>query len=111
MRISDWSSDVCSSDLTVPACPSFGGFRQFRLGPGQDRLAGGQRLVQAAPGREIGRALQRLVARLGAFRQDRKGVVKGKGVSVRVGLSGTSILKQKNALSISYNRMIQLRRE
>src|SRR3546814_4875314 len=87
MRISDWSSDVCSSDLTVPACPSFGGFRQFRLGPGQDRLAGGQRLVQAAPGREIGRALQRLVARLGAFRQaaQRQDELVERGLAFRLG--------------------------
>src|SRR3546814_9076275 len=33
MRISDWSSDVCSSDLLVPARPQFGGNILRRIEP------------------------------------------------------------------------------
>src|SRR3546814_7164451 len=47
MRISDWSSDVCSSDLhrLRPACPLFGGGRQHEplgpaAGPPLPRLSG-----------------------------------------------------------------------
>src|SRR3546814_12546528 len=60
MRISDWSSDVCSSDLVLRQLHEFGGFDAERLGdavhPAEregagaafeaaDRLRGGRRLA------------------------------------------------------------------
>src|SRR3546814_15219556 len=78
MRISDWSSDVCSSDLLRA-----GGRRDRRRdAPGQRR--------GAAP-RRRGRRLRR-----GRRRTDRKSVVSGKSVSVRVDLGGRRIIKKKN---------------
>src|SRR3546814_3175349 len=83
MRISDWSSDVCSSDL-------------FEL-----RLFGNMRVDGAIsahpsasePGREsVGERVRRRLAHRAA---DRKSVVEGKSVSVRVDLGGRSILNKK----------------
>src|SRR3546814_19753698 len=54
MRISDWSSDVCSSDLTNPGervnRPDFGcGLRQLVFAPNSDALAAAtQTLVHGA---------------------------------------------------------------
>src|SRR3546814_12159404 len=77
MRISDWSSDVCSSDLNGARWP---------------RVLGGR------PGRSCqeGR-LWRHAAEAGDRRrgQDRKSVVSGKSVSVRVDLGGRRIIKKK----------------
>src|SRR3546814_12212184 len=78
MRISDWSSDVCSSDLR----------------PGNDREDQGRGTHQAArPVRARRQATGR--ARLDRRRAldrrplpDRKSVAKGKSVSVRVDLGG-----------------------
>src|SRR3546814_18135734 len=95
MRISDWSSDVCSSDL--PAQP--------------DREAD---LSQVRPGRPQARRLQgsedQIVGDLPpafsgpdpAFSfgsnssTDRQSVVQGKSVSVRVDLGGRRTIKKKN---------------
>src|SRR3546814_15900963 len=74
MRISDWSSDVCSSDLSCT------------------------RSATSTPARS-GR---RPAARRSSFRRwrrartDRKSVVSGKSVSVRVDLGGRRIIKNKN---------------
>src|SRR3546814_16208829 len=97
MRISDWSSDVCSSDL--------GDVREFAaagrgLRPhlpsrlpllGAQGYAGGQ---DAAAPRGAAQGACRPPA--GGRRADRKSVVSGKGVSVRVDLGGRRIIKQKN---------------
>src|SRR3546814_16146854 len=87
MRISDWSSDVCSSDLfgrDVTACLRGDRDRQvafFVSGVGEDR---------AGP---AGVVLPQLFD-LGVEREvDRKRVVKGKRVSVRVDLGGRRIIK------------------
>src|SRR3546814_17113394 len=99
MRISDWSSDVCSSDLAVA---------QGRGGRSEPRGAGDEApaAAAAAGGDARGRSAahgagpagaRRLRARepAGAARQDRKSVVWGKSVSVRVDLGGRRIIKQK----------------
>src|SRR3546814_2162986 len=102
MRISDWSSDVCSSDLLdAESTPE-------ALGKptGQDASLGkatfvGQLGVREA--RERARALVRSAcARLDIFgekadllRQDRKSVVSGKSVSVRVDIGGRRLIKKK----------------
>src|SRR3546814_11080091 len=96
MRISDWSSDVCSSDLEVLerrvfVAPLIGigqGAVQglFQIG-GEHR--GGLLLFQGALQRVLVAA--RKIYHLG----DRTSVVEGKSVSVRVDLGGRRIIKQK----------------
>src|SRR3546814_4122476 len=83
MRISDWSSDVCSSDLG----PEF---------PEREQQPVGEVFGQPAQPRErrVDPALEREEAR--QPRGDRKRVVSGKSVSVRVDLGGRRIIKKKN---------------
>src|SRR3546814_2993843 len=73
IRIIDWSSDVCSSDLAVQALAD-------RL---QMRLRVGRHL-QLALVRDLDPALDR--------QEDRKSVVEGKSVSVRVDIGGRRII-------------------
>src|SRR3546814_19836736 len=105
MRISDWSSDVCSSDLAAG---------EVRRG-GLDRQESRPRLLRllqrdARPD-TIGRATRRpgyiTAARIRTSRRrrsrispsgDRKRVVYGKGVSVLVDLGGGRIIKKKNEI-------------
>src|SRR3546814_15943227 len=83
MRISDWSSDVCSSDLLPRG-------RQLRQPLPAPHREGDRRCRDDL--RDRGRR-DRPVRRPG---QDRKSVVKGKSVSVRVDLGGRRIIKKKN---------------
>src|SRR3546814_20888236 len=93
MRISDWSSDVCSSDLA-----EHGGavhhppLRQVvvdRLMLGHAVVPEGHRVFRPAPAHvEFG------LLNMGE-QQDRKSVVEGKSVSVRVDLGGRRIIKKK----------------
>src|SRR3546814_16163502 len=89
MRISDWSSDVCSSDLRSAAWLAPPDVRrrhrQEQARPQIDALRGA-----------IDDALRRL-----SPKSDRKSVVQGKRVSVRVHLGGRRIL-QKTKLSNRY---------
>src|SRR3546814_6099213 len=102
MRISDWSSDVCSSDLDDGA--------RLRLprragGPGRrrrraDALRRQSREAGPAAGREHRAGgqggLLPLVRSAGTCRfPDRKSVVSGKSVSVRLDLGVRRILKKK----------------
>src|SRR3546814_17544844 len=97
MRISDWSSDVCSSDLP----------RRYRIRHGQalfllcqherrqvdDAAPGGFQLSRARYGDD---AVDRVARRsLWSGTGDRKSVVEGERVSVRVDLGGRRILKKK----------------
>src|SRR3546814_17130584 len=96
MRISDWSSDVCSSDLGVS-----------RARPG---VAAGDGAAGARPGRAGGAWHGEPGAGRGAgdaggvadqHRRwvrctDRKSVVKGKSVSGRVGLGVLRIIQKNN---------------
>src|SRR3546814_11713786 len=115
MRISDWSSDVCSSDLT-------------RLHPGSEQMHPDVQVAEARAesaleaGQDLGHvdAQFELHAHVLAFlpRQgtagidehvlrDRKSVVEGKMVSVRVDLGGGTISKKKK--TIQYNKPKSLR--
>src|SRR3546814_19770983 len=100
MRISDWSAEVCSSDLLL-ARPVFG----------HDGRIGGQHLVDhGADGAGVADLLQapRLDDGVGPaavlagphgrehVARDRKSVVKGKSVAVRVDLGGRRIIKNHN---------------
>src|SRR3546814_13796552 len=105
MRISDWSSDVCSSDLlfacnraqpcALKADLLYRGGRLVII----DRLAFQERLVENDGER---REQVRKYALCGkadgdaANAQDRKSVVYGKSVSVRVDLGGRSSIKKNN---------------
>src|SRR3546814_14094042 len=99
MRISDWSSDVCSSDLNLAGIghahvsePSNrGGHRASLL------RAGGQRRADD-PVNVVGRLLDRCaeVVAPNAQRRDRKSGVVGKSVTVRVKLGGRRTLKKKS---------------
>src|SRR3546814_12556533 len=44
MRISDWSSDVCSSDLQTPRSCQWGGTVGDGMGLGRRRISGGRRI-------------------------------------------------------------------
>src|SRR3546814_12890259 len=105
MRISDWSSDVCSSDLPIPLFERVTDpddleavfdleamtnprlrdeVGDVRLVPPDDRVAGpGTSFVMAA-----------------FTHLDRKSVAWGESVSVRVDLGGRRIIKQKKVLDL-----------
>src|SRR3546814_15177782 len=91
MRISDWSSDVCSSDLMYAQ----GGGSVIYMGSVHSKEASVLKApyVTAKHGL-IG--LAKVVAKEGAAHGDRKSVVSGKSVSVRVDLGGRRIIKTKN---------------
>src|SRR3546814_15165392 len=127
MRISDWSSDVCSSDLAQARdCdPVVGGglraaLEEMRLSADalhdpeglKERVASSLERIDAARGRLMGRSTG-LLATIGSIAPlvgllgtvwgllnafiDRKRVVSGKGVSVRVDVGGgPSIQKKKH---------------
>src|SRR3546814_13831481 len=99
MRISDWSSDVCSSDLTpaerrgsagpmMTSFPSpFHAALDLRRGPG---------LIPVSISVVI--QLQRCITTLNGDVNrllDWKRVVEGKGCSVRVDLGGSGIIQKK----------------
>src|SRR3546814_20378484 len=89
MRISDWSSDVCSSDL--PDRGAEGARR--RRGRAQGRGRRGVRQRQRRD--DLPRGIE---ARGGALPVDleRKSVVKGNSVSVSVDIGGRRIMKSNN---------------
>src|SRR3546814_17378364 len=112
MRISDWSSDVCSSDLlaVLPealgyfvSIPVLGDFNQTRIGYGgfasatyslsdEFRLTAGGRVSRD----RLTAAGQGAAGPFTFRKRDRKRVVAGKRVSVRVDLGGRRIIKKKN---------------
>src|SRR3546814_13680235 len=106
MRISDWSSDVCSSDLVVEGEQRAGvPHRRERRGcPATDLLGGRGLVAQLRVGRLEGAQLAEQLVVLGVgddrcvldvVALDRKSVVSGKSVSVRVTLGGRRIIKKK----------------
>src|SRR3546814_20632372 len=98
MRISDWSSDVCSSDL--PTAEADGGSIADLLG------AAGARTYQTVGGaaRDFAQNTYDFSADIlntpaylyEAMVGDRKSVASGKRVSVRVELGGRRIIKKKD---------------
>src|SRR3546814_15179511 len=122
MRISDWSSDVCSSDLF--RAHTMTRRTQFRLDKVTDRIhvlegrmvvyLNVDEVIQTIRESDEPRAALmerfdlserqaedilemrlRQLARLEGFQIDRKSVVQGKSVSVRVDLGGRRIIKNK----------------
>src|SRR3546814_12634461 len=112
MRISDWSSDVCSSDLL--AQPDLGALAQRDVGEDRHIAAGLQPApVEIQPG-AVGQTHLLLAVSLGrgidigvdpglGLLGDRKSVVEGKSVSVRVDLGGRRIIKKKNKCKLNHN--------
>src|SRR3546814_13042030 len=105
MRISDWSSDVCSSDLTDGTDRRLGPVHpRTSVGPYRERGITGiaraqSRHVLVEP---LGHgALEVVVAGPGVQRPDRKSVVWGKSVAVRVDLGGRRIMKKKKQYNAS----------
>src|SRR3546814_18695304 len=96
MRISDWSSDVCSSDLpdrcAHPRRDPLGRVRTGRADP-----PGGPR----RPARRLAPARPRCAAHA-----DRKSVVEGKSVSVRVDLGGRRIIKKNK--KVKYTKQTKI---
>src|SRR3546814_13535988 len=97
MRISDWSSDVCSSDLNRVRSSPCGGCEHVQGpvgsgGAGRGEHGGFRGRLHAC------RARWRPRDRAGRAQRgdaDRKSVVEGKSVSVRVDLGGRRIIKKK----------------
>src|SRR3546814_16744627 len=110
MRISDWSSDVCSSDLVGRDQHAAMHRRRNAAGVGlAGRVVGdgrrGDAVLRIVVAAVIGALeFQDLVAAGEGARQARKSVVSGKSVSVSVDLGGRRIIT-KNKLTIK----IQLR--
>src|SRR3546814_18930270 len=105
MRISDWSSDVCSSDLFVAMmpCADESALWRTRKYPGQrsgaaKRASSGWSAAAAAASRTAAAQAASSVAAV-----ERKSVVEGKSVSVRVDLGGRRIF-QKN-ITKNYNTL------
>src|SRR3546814_11196369 len=93
MRISDWSSDVCSSDLAGRGrrgCVCRQRYLYRTRGRGARRGHGRQSLRGAFPSRWRGAMATRCEW------ADREGVGEGKRVSVSVDLGGRRIIKKKN---------------
>src|SRR3546814_17512989 len=109
MRISDWSSDVCSSDLRAGSGQSFLGHEVMAValavgqgerravlveGPGGEMVAEG--LVGVHEADHGGAGHHGLGRRIAAGEaQARKSVVEGKSVAVRVDLGGRRSFKKK----------------
>src|SRR3546814_11992268 len=89
MRISDWSSDVCSSDLQVARQ------QEQRYALQARRRPLGARQDQGEPG--VGVRAEPLVA-VQPPGVDRMRVVNGKSVSRRVDLVGRTIITQKTCI-------------
>src|SRR3546814_17904927 len=112
MRISDCSSDVCSSDLCEVTEAGGGRVDAFNRA---FHLA----LLQAAGQPITVNFLERLhvlseryvrknLEPLGRDERDRKSVVWGKGVSVRVDLGGRHIIKKKQMNNLTMQLMISI---
>src|SRR3546814_18186846 len=90
MRISDWSSDVCSSDLSrrrrIPSPSTTWSSCGAATAAMQGRLRALRSMLSGSPGSPGSASTDRT---------DRKSVVEGKRVSVRVDLGGRRIIKKK----------------
>src|SRR3546814_11324576 len=103
MRISDWSSDVCSSDLLAQPVLGGGRGRAAHRDRDADALHPGRARARLERGEigthgEAARRIVRLIEGAYPFEHpelDRKSVVEGKSVSVRVDLGGRRIYKKK----------------
>src|SRR3546814_20911505 len=107
MRISDWSSDVCSSDLSKPIAGRLViGWSAALLRVTSSTTGLVMSLMVRSPvtfslpSPAVSTLVLLKVAagNLRASKKDRKSVVYGKSVSVRVDLGGRRIIKQQTSL-------------
>src|SRR3546814_18598010 len=101
MRISDWSSDVCSSDLGDVLVVTLGELvphQHHRDAPGETDQDDACHVFRAVAQEDNGEREHQC---------DRQSVVSGKSVSVRVGLGGRRIIKNKTTEKASRTRVIQ----
>src|SRR3546814_12464096 len=110
MRISDWSSDVCSSDLQritllVEEAHHLHGLEYQRRALPAHLLAVLE-LPLEADGTDLAAGNGCLGAILSQTKTalDRKSVVKGKSVSVRVDIGDRRIIKNKTHKQITYHK-------
>src|SRR3546814_12242387 len=103
MRISDWSSDVCSSDLIEGNLAKIPGNAYEITQPTQVRF---NELIAGVRGdiavkvfgddfNQMNRTAEQIAAALRKTQGDRKSVEEGKSVSVRVDRGGRRIVKKK----------------
>src|SRR3546814_20857882 len=106
MRISDWSSDVCSSDLDQAPFRTVGPARHnivarvvVRL---FDGIAAETRLIfqHRSDRRHVDLDGEIVAAAVSFAAGDRKSVVSGKSVSVRVDLGGRRIINKKKTKNV-----------
>src|SRR3546814_3221896 len=101
MRISDWSSDVCSSDLEEPPTELEQALAQHpdpatsRVGPEDLSLLEAASLIALLRACSLDHVRWTLSPLRDAGNQDRKSVVSGKSVSVSVDHGGSRIIKKK----------------
>src|SRR3546814_15930020 len=101
MRISDWSSDVCSSDLKrAQAAAEIK--KDIKLSAGISDHDYDVRIAAISKTLSAG-AKVRVIVRLESHRQDRKSVVEGKSESVRVVIGGRRSSKKKTDKTIKTN--------
>src|SRR3546814_11004982 len=108
MRISDWSADVCSSDLDAAVAAHFAPLAGAVVQAITRRVAdlgekGHDRGVGAAGDRVLGHAVGRAerAHRQARLARDRKSLVEGKSVSLRVAPGGRRIMKTTNTQTIA----------
>src|SRR3546814_14751086 len=101
MRISDWSSDVCSSDL-APAAQSLPG----GSAPGMRVRVLHHARWRNPPDSSAHTGLHRHALACAGLLRDRKSVVSGKSVSVRVDLGCRRIIKKDTYPLFENNRRI-----
>src|SRR3546814_20793788 len=98
MRISDWSSDVCSSDLALLQLVRRGALHQQQRAQRPVPQAASQRAERPASRAELCLRMQ-LRQGVGAGERagarDRQSVVSGKSVSVRVDPGGRRLIQKK----------------
>src|SRR3546814_16999594 len=101
MRISDWSSDVCSSDLRhrLGLAPAPDQDSRFLARATNTDLTLGQELSILAIAMLTSKSASGVTSAGFIPLADRKSVVSGKSVSVRVDLSGRRIIKTKNDIT------------
>src|SRR3546814_13493524 len=110
MRISDWSSDVCSSDLAARRKRRFRAPADQRRPPAIDAEARRDAASRRTPrDQAVGRRLEffegvRHAQRLSRRSEERR---VGKSVSVRVDLGGRRIIKKKTTAP-KYKQLINL---
>src|SRR3546814_13776156 len=112
MRISDWSSDVCSSDLGPPGDAAAQDLRRHRNG--LDVVDGGRAAVEADGGRE--RRLQARLALLAFQAFQQRGLLAadvGAGAAVQVDIvvvaAATGVLADEDGVVGFVDRLLNLR--